>query len=204
MESYQKLVKIQEANTKEKNKHIQLASTLSNELDEKDKRIELLQTNIQLSKDNMLLLENQKGEELKTQQIIIYSLAGGLLILFLAALLIVRSNREKRKANAMLELKSLRAQMNPHFIFNSLNSVNSFISKNDDRSANKYLSQFSRLMRMVLENIFDSLILCFNALMLSCFHVISFLRFYVFKINLTILSTLMKASKRMKLKSLRC
>ena len=52
----------------------------------------------------------------------------------------------------MLELKSLRAQMNPHFIFNSLNSVNSFISKNDDRSANKYLSQFSRLMRMVLEN----------------------------------------------------
>ena len=152
LESYQKLVKIQEANTKEKNKHIQLASNLSNELDEKDKRIQLLQTNIQLSKDNMFLLENKKGEELKNQRIIIYALAGGLLVLLLAALLIIRSNREKRKANSMLELKSLRAQMNPHFIFNSLNSVNSFISKNDDRSANKYLSQFSRLMRMVLEN----------------------------------------------------
>jgi len=152
LESYQKLVKIQEANTKEKNKHIQLASTLSSELDEKDKRIQLLQTNIELSKDNILLLESQKGEELKNQRIIIYSLAGGLLVLLLAALLIIRSNREKRKANAMLELKSLRAQMNPHFIFNSLNSVNSFISKNDDRSANKYLAQFSRLMRMVLEN----------------------------------------------------
>ena len=152
LKSYQKLVKIQEANTKEKNKHIQLASTLSNELDEKDKRIELLQTNIELSKDNMFLLENKKGEELKNQRIVIYALAGGFLVLLLAALLIIRSNREKRKANAMLELKSLRAQMNPHFIFNSLNSVNSFISKNDDRSANKYLSQFSRLMRMVLEN----------------------------------------------------
>ncbi|MDG2226722.1 MAG: histidine kinase [Flavobacteriales bacterium] len=152
LKSYQKLVKIQEANTKEKNKHIQLASTLSNELDEKDKRIELLQSNIQLSKDNMFLLENKKGEELKKQRIVIYALAGGFFVLLLAALLIIRSNRAKRKANAMLELKSLRTQMNPHFIFNSLNSVNSFISKNDDRSANKYLSQFSRLMRMVLEN----------------------------------------------------
>ena len=148
LESYQKLVKIQEANTREKNKHIQLASSLSNELDEKDRRIELLQTNIQLNN----LLKNKKGEELKNQRIIIYALAGGFLVLLLAALIIIRSNREKRQANSMLELKSLRAQMNPHFIFNSLNSVNSFISKNDDRSANKYLSQFSRLMRMVLEN----------------------------------------------------
>ena len=42
--------------------------------------------------------------------------------------------------------------MNPHFIFNALNSVNSFISMNDTRQANKYLSDFSRLMRIVLEN----------------------------------------------------
>jgi tetratricopeptide (TPR) repeat protein len=152
LKSYQKLVKIQEANTMEKNKHIQLASVLSNELDEKDKIIELLQTKNDLEKVNAGLRDDQKREELKKQRIVIYALAGGFLVLLLAALLIIRSNREKRQANAMLELKSLRAQMNPHFIFNSLNSVNSFISKNDDRSANKYLSQFSRLMRMVLEN----------------------------------------------------
>jgi len=42
--------------------------------------------------------------------------------------------------------------MNPHFIFNALNSVNSFIAKNDERTANKYLSDFSQLMRSVLEN----------------------------------------------------
>jgi LytS/YehU family sensor histidine kinase len=42
--------------------------------------------------------------------------------------------------------------MNPHFIFNALNSVNSFIANNDERAANKYLSDFSLLMRSVLEN----------------------------------------------------
>ena len=42
--------------------------------------------------------------------------------------------------------------MNPHFIFNALNSVNSFIATNDERTANKYLSDFSQLMRSVLEN----------------------------------------------------
>tara|TARA_R100001480_G_scaffold132508_1_gene129723 strand:- start:42 stop:638 length:597 start_codon:yes stop_codon:yes gene_type:complete len=42
--------------------------------------------------------------------------------------------------------------MNPHFIFNALNSVNSFIASHDERAANKYLIEFSQLMRSVLEN----------------------------------------------------
>lgn len=42
--------------------------------------------------------------------------------------------------------------MNPHFIFNALNSVNNFIAKSDERSANRFLSEFSVLMRSVLEN----------------------------------------------------
>ena len=42
--------------------------------------------------------------------------------------------------------------MNPHFIFNALNSVNGYIAKNDERKANRYLSDFSILMRAVLEN----------------------------------------------------
>ena len=60
--------------------------------------------------------------------------------------------RQQRFANNLLALKSLRSQMNPHFIFNALNSVNSFIAANDERTANKYLSDFSLLMRAVLEN----------------------------------------------------
>lgn len=50
------------------------------------------------------------------------------------------------------EMKALRAQMNPHFIFNSLNSISDYISKNDTRSADYYLTRFARVMRMILEN----------------------------------------------------
>jgi ligand-binding sensor domain-containing protein len=50
------------------------------------------------------------------------------------------------------EQKALRAQMNPHFIFNSLNSIQHFITDKDVKSANRYLSKFSKLMRMILDN----------------------------------------------------
>jgi hypothetical protein len=50
------------------------------------------------------------------------------------------------------ELKALRAQMNPHFIFNCLNSIKSFTLNKDSASANFYLTKFSRLIRQVLEN----------------------------------------------------
>lgn len=51
-----------------------------------------------------------------------------------------------------LEMKALRAQMNPHFIFNSLNSITDFIGKNRVREARDYLTKFARLMRMILEH----------------------------------------------------
>lgn len=55
-----------------------------------------------------------------------------------------------------LEQKALRAQMNPHFIFNSLNSIQGFILDKDIAGANKYLSQFARLIRQTLDNSFQS------------------------------------------------
>ena len=72
----------------------------------------------------------------------------------------------RRKRNAVLkskeaefnakvsdtELKALRSQMNPHFIFNSLNSIGDYILKNDTQAASDYLSKFAKLMRMTLEN----------------------------------------------------
>ena len=73
-------------------------------------------------------------------------------LLFIAAFIQFRSVKQQKYANNLLALKSLRTQMNPHFIFNALNSVNSFIASNDERAANKYLSEFSQLMRSVLEN----------------------------------------------------
>lgn len=50
------------------------------------------------------------------------------------------------------EMKALRAQMNPHFIFNALNSIADYINKNDARSADYYLGKFAKLMRGILEN----------------------------------------------------
>ncbi len=50
-----------------------------------------------------------------------------------------------------LEIKALRAQMNPHFIFNCLNSINRFIIGNEAVRAADYLTKFARLIRIVLE-----------------------------------------------------
>jgi tetratricopeptide (TPR) repeat protein len=51
-----------------------------------------------------------------------------------------------------LEMQALRTQMNPHFIFNCLSSINRFILKNETEIASDYLTRFSRLIRMVLIN----------------------------------------------------
>ncbi len=51
-----------------------------------------------------------------------------------------------------LENSALRTQMNPHFIFNSLNTINSFINSNNSTKANQYISKFSRLIRMILDH----------------------------------------------------
>ena len=57
-----------------------------------------------------------------------------------------------------LEMQALRAQMNPHFIFNCLSSINCFILENNTEKASDYLTRFSRLIRMVLTNSEKSLI----------------------------------------------
>jgi LytS/YehU family sensor histidine kinase len=63
-----------------------------------------------------------------------------------------------QKQSVELEMQALRAQMNPHFIFNCLSSINRFILKNESKTASNYLTRFSRLMRMVLNNSQKSLI----------------------------------------------
>lgn len=110
-------------------------------------QIDLVRKDFDLEEKESELL----GSQLKTQKII----SGFLAMLLLASLIFFyflnKNVKEKRKANQMLLIKSLRTQMNPHFIFNALNSVNNFIAKNDEKAANKFLSEFSRLMRKVLD-----------------------------------------------------
>ena len=74
-----------------------------------------------------------------------------------------RSEKEKQFAELQhktveLEMQALRAQMNPHFIFNSLNSVNMFILENNKSQASEYLSKFSRLVRLILHHSQESFI----------------------------------------------
>ncbi|RYG06102.1 MAG: GAF domain-containing protein [Chitinophagaceae bacterium] len=73
-----------------------------------------------------------------------------------------RAEEEKEKAQAILmdtqqkmaevEMQALRAQMNPHFIFNCLNSINRYIVKSDQATASLYLTRFAKLIRLILDN----------------------------------------------------
>ncbi|MEO8147669.1 MAG: two-component regulator propeller domain-containing protein [Bacteroidia bacterium] len=56
------------------------------------------------------------------------------------------------KKIAQVEMRALRAQMNPHFVFNCLNSINRYIVKSDTKTASLYLTKFAKLIRLILDN----------------------------------------------------
>jgi ligand-binding sensor domain-containing protein/two-component sensor histidine kinase len=62
----------------------------------------------------------------------------------------LKTEYEKQLAN--VEMRALLAQMNPHFLFNSLNSIDSYIIKNQSKKASEYLNNFARLIRLILQN----------------------------------------------------
>lgn len=64
-----------------------------------------------------------------------------------------KSEKQKSEFNQMLnewQLKALRSQMNPHFIFNCMNSIDMYILKNDAENASRYLNKFAKLVRLIL------------------------------------------------------
>lgn len=67
---------------------------------------------------------------------------------------IKRKQKEKEFLSRIkdAEMTTLRSQMNPHFMFNTLNSINSYIIQNQTKDASKYLTSFSKLMRNILDN----------------------------------------------------
>jgi hypothetical protein len=66
--------------------------------------------------------------------------------------LVEREKLDYRQRIADAEMQALRAQMNPHFIFNSLNSINRYIVKSDQATASLYLTRFAKLIRLILDN----------------------------------------------------
>ncbi len=81
-----------------------------------------------------------------------------LLVIFLFSIILKLSiryvNKKNYILNRMIELEqmALSAQMNPHFIFNSLNSIHSFLLFEENENAEKYLIRFSKLIRQILGN----------------------------------------------------
>ena len=64
--------------------------------------------------------------------------------------IVAKKEKEKRKFIEM-QLKGIRSQMNPHFIFNALSAIQNLIHKKDTENANHYLTEFSQLMRLTLD-----------------------------------------------------
>lgn len=154
-ESYERYVEVVDELYIKKEQEISQAARFSKEIALKQNRIisleserELNESRYQLAFENQELIEKNN----RVQKWIIGSLILIALLLLLVAYTQFKSVKQQKYANNLLALKTLRTQMNPHFIFNALNSVNSFIATNDERAANKYLSDFSQLMRSVLEN----------------------------------------------------
>jgi signal transduction histidine kinase len=93
-----------------------------------------------------------KDDLIRRKNIFNYWLIGSVIILIAFMIAILYILKKLRIKNKKIALQSLRREMNPHFIFNSLNSINQFIANNNELEANRYLTRFSTLMRRVMEN----------------------------------------------------
>lgn len=101
----------------------------------------------QLEKEKVL-----KDELISKKNSFNYMLIVAFFLLLIFFAFIAKALYAIKKKNKEIALQSLRREMNPHFIFNSLNSVNQFISQNKELEANKYLTNYSMLMRNMMEN----------------------------------------------------
>lgn len=126
------------------------------ETEKKDREIEILQ------KDNEIktLTIDEQTQRVKVQRMSILLLLFGVVVVAVFVLVYLRLIKTRNILikngleikNLQTEQKMLRSQMNPHFIYNSLNSVQSFISSNQNYEAERYLARFAKLMRGILEN----------------------------------------------------
>ncbi len=155
METYKEYVALKDSALTEREQKLDKIYKSAYALTETQKEMDILIKDLEVNEKtiNALLSEQHaRDEKLNRQKALIYFLIILVIVIAIASYLIYKNAQKRRIANQLLALKSLRSQMNPHFIFNALNSVNSFISKNDERAANKYLADFSKLMRLVMEN----------------------------------------------------
>ncbi len=115
---------------------------------------------IKEEQNESLALENQViSQSNQNKNLIIIIIVGFVTVLFVFLWFIYKQNNyRKQLENVELEQKLLRSQMNPHFIFNSISTIHSLITAQENKKAAKYLSKFSKLMRLTLENSRDKFV----------------------------------------------
>jgi tetratricopeptide (TPR) repeat protein len=106
------------------------------------------------TKDQEIALQ---AAEAKRQSLLkkVVLVGAGLLVILLSVSAVVYNRRKKARFDKEVmevEMKALRAQMNPHFISNALHSINKYVMENDKRNASGYLTKFASLMRLILEH----------------------------------------------------
>ncbi len=171
---------------------------------ERAEQIEQMKTRFDLNlKEEQIALQQGKIELMKTKESAVKKMYIALMVIVLLLVLvsffiyyqyrlkksnadilrykndeIALKNEQIAKANLELEKRMLRAQMDPHFIFNSLNSIQHLIAMDDKYAALKYLSTFSKLMRQTLENsISISVPIADEIQLLECYLTLEGLRF---------------------------
>lgn len=105
-------------------------------------------------------LQRRHDSEMQKKRVELYLLIAFIAVAIIISVLMFRNFRLRKdnEQNALkhkaleVERTLLRTQMNPHFIFNALNSIQSFIISNDQDEAERYLSKFAKLIRMILDN----------------------------------------------------
>lgn len=146
LEYYTKYVAMKDSLADEKTKAELADLDISYQTLQKEKEIELLKKDNDIKK---LELDNSK------RSMLLYLSLLAFVIILLSIVYYQRNRRNKietEKLRAELQAQVLRSQMNPHFIFNCLNSIENFIMQNDKRQASDYLNKFSLLIRSILDS----------------------------------------------------
>ncbi len=123
---------------------------------EKIQKIKKLETAIELKNwevDYTLLKKEKEISQLKSQKLFTLLVLSMVVFVFVIIILVFVFQRRKTKTSIELDqtkTRLLRSQMSPHFLFNSLMSIQSFLIEGDVKGASKYLSLLARLMRLLL------------------------------------------------------
>jgi tetratricopeptide (TPR) repeat protein len=141
-------------NTETKKKVAELSELFQSE--QKERKIAEQEKKLEEELSQRLLVQN-KLENSKQQNRLIVIILVISLVLFVAIFVIIRNRNKqeqliKKQREIELQQTLLRTQMNPHFIFNAMSVIQSYIYDEDVANSSKFLIHFSKLMRMILEN----------------------------------------------------